>query len=128
MEIVRVNSREELDYLYDCAALTVIGVCEESIPAIMDILKENTTVYRERAFIIPGKLMNEQYGLTGRNAYKDDLHIVSISLEDFDEGPMVLKRFEYGWRWFDDVVDNNARREQSQKKQSKKSGQACSLS
>lgn len=120
MEIVRVNSREELDYLYDCSALTVIGLHEDSIPAFVDILRENTTVYRERVFIILGKFMNEQYGLTGRNAYKDDLHIVSISLEDFDEEPMVLKRFEYGWRWFDDVVDSNARREQSQKKQGKK--------
>lgn len=111
MEIVRVNSREELDYLYDVWALTIEGLCEESIPDVMDILKENTTVYRERVFITLGKFMNEQYGLTGNNAYKDNLHIVSFSLDDIDALPITFKRFEFGGRWFNDIVDNNARRE-----------------
>ena len=116
MEIIRVNSREELDFLYEDNALTVVGLCEKSIPDLFNILKENTTVHRERAFIISGKLMNEQYNLTGKNAYKDELHIVSISLEDFDVEPMILKRFEFGGRWFNDVVDNNIRIEKSQRK------------
>lgn len=116
MEIIRVSSREELDYLYDYAALTVVGISEKSFKDFMDILKENTTVYRERMFIISGKFMNEEYGLTGRNAYKDNLNIASVSLEDFDEGPMVLKRFNYGWKWFNDIVDNNERIEKSQRK------------
>lgn len=115
MEIIRVNSREELDYLYSVSALTIEGLREDFIPDIMEILKNNTAVYRERAFIIPGKIMNEQYGLTGTNAYKDDLPIVSFSLEDFDPMPMTFKRMEFGGRWFDDVVDNNARRERSKK-------------
>ncbi len=123
MEIVRVNSREELDYLYSVSALTVEGLSEDSIPDLMDILKEYTTVYRERAFIISGKCMNEQYGLTGKNAYRDDLSIVSVSSEDFDAIPMIFIRFAFGGRWFDDVVDNNARREHSKKRQSRKSGQ-----
>lgn len=106
------------------SALTVEGLSEDSIPDLMDILKENTTVYRERAFIISGKFMNEQYGLTGNNAYKDDLSIVSVSLEDFDALPLTFIRFAFGGRWFDDVVDNNARREYYKKKQSRKSGQA----
>lgn len=111
MEIIQVKSKEELDYLYSVSALTIEGLREESIPTIMKILKENTDVYRERAFIISGKFMNEQYGLTGNNAYKDDLHIVSFSLEDFDAMPMTFKRTAFGGRWFDDIVDNNARRE-----------------
>lgn len=115
MEIIRVNSREELDYLYNYAALTAVGISEESFNDFMDILKENTTVYRQRMFIISGKFMNQEYGLTGRNAYKDTLHIASVSLEDFDEEPMILKRFNYGWKWFNDIVDNNARRQKLQK-------------
>lgn len=116
MEIVRVNSREELDYLYDVWALTIEGLCEEAIPDIMDILKENTTVYRERVFITLGKFMNEQYGLTGDNAYNDNLHIVSFSLDDIDALPITFKRFAFGGRWFNDIVDNNARREYYKKK------------
>ncbi|MDE6435052.1 MAG: hypothetical protein K2L07_12585 [Lachnospiraceae bacterium] len=116
MEIIRVNSREELDFLYEDNALTVVGLCEEAIPDLFNILKENTTVHRERVFITSGKLMNEQYGLTGRNAYKDDLTIVSISLEDFNVEPMILKRFNFGGRWFNDVVDNNIRIEKPQRR------------
>lgn len=116
MEIIRVNSREELDYLYNYAALTVVGISEKSFNDFMNILKENTIVYRQRMFIISGKLMNEEYGLKGRNAYKDNLNIASVSLEDFDEGPMILKRFEYGWKWFNDIVDNNRRIERFQRK------------
>lgn len=115
MEIVWVSNREELDYLYSVSALTIEGLDVSSISDIMEILKNNTAVYRERAFIIPGKIMNEQYGLTGTNAYKDYLPIVSFSLEDFDPMPMTFKRMEFGGRWFDDVVDNNARRERSKK-------------
>lgn len=116
MEIIRVSSREELDFLYGDNALTVVGLCLEAIPDLFNILKENTTVHRERVFITSGKLMNEQYGLTGRNAYKDDLTIVSVSLEDFDVEPMILKRFNFGGRWFNDVVDNNIRIEKSQRR------------
>lgn len=115
MEMIRVKSREELDFLYEDNALTVVGLCRESIADLFSILKENTTVHRERVFITSGKLMNEQYGLTGKNAYPDNLTIVSISLEDFDVEPMILKRFEFGGRWFNDIVDNNARRQKLQK-------------
>lgn len=114
MEIIRVNSREELDFLYEDNALTVVGLCEESIPDLINILKENTTVHRERVFITSGKLMNEQYGLTGRNAYNDNLNIVCVSLEDFDVEPMILKRFNFGGRWFNDIIDNNAQRQKLQ--------------
>ena len=62
--------------------------------------------------------MNEQYGLTGTNAYKDDLPIVSFSLKDFDARPITFIRFGFGGRWFDDVVDNNARREYLKKHKS----------
>ena len=43
--------REELDYLYSVSALTIEGLHEDSIPVIMEILKNNTAVYRERALI-----------------------------------------------------------------------------
>ena len=53
--------------------------------------------------------MNNAYGLTGKNAYKDDLTIFCIKLEDIENvGAITLPRFEIGGRWFDDVVSNNA--------------------
>lgn len=110
MEIIRVSTQEELDYLYNNSALTILGLAEDSIPDFMDYLKENTTVKKERVFVISGKMMNKSYSLKGTNAYPNDLTIVSISLEDIDSKPMIMKRFEIGARWFDDIVDNNASR------------------
>ena len=54
--------------------------------------------------------MNNAYGLTGENAYKDELTILSIKLEDIENvGAIIIPRFDIGGRWFDDIVDNNAR-------------------
>ena len=57
--------------------------------------------------------MNLAYGLTGDNAYRDDLHIVSVKLSDIENvGAIVIPRFQVGGRWFDDIVANNRRREE----------------
>ena len=50
--------------------------------------------------------MNNAYGLTGENAYKDELTILSIKLEDIENvAAITLPRFDVGGRWFDDIVD-----------------------
>lgn len=62
---------------------------------------------------ISGKVMNEYYGLTGDNAYPDALTICSMKLADIENvGAIIIPRFQIGGRWFNDVVDNNARREE----------------
>ena len=53
--------------------------------------------------------MNEQYGLSGSNAYPEDCTIVSVT--DINQMAITIPRFEVGGRWFDDIVDNNTRRE-----------------
>ena len=61
--------------------------------------------------VISGAYMNSVYDLFGSNAYPDDLNIVVIRLSDLkDYSAIIMKRFEFGGRWFDDVVDNNTRR------------------
>lgn len=117
MEIVKVTLKKELNVLYKDCALTIIGLSEESFPKLIDFLKQHTTVYRERLFVISGKTMNEKYHLTGDNVYKEHLHIVCVSLEDIDADGIIFPRFEIGGRWFNDVVDNNARREKAQQQE-----------
>lgn len=60
-----------------------------------------------------GELMNQIYQLTGSNAYPEDLTFVSIPLSMFNNnvGKLALVKFQFGARWLDDIVDNNARRE-----------------
>lgn len=73
-----------------------------------------TPVKREVAYHIKGGLMNREYGLTGDNAYQDDLSILYFRLDDMENpNALAIPRFAVGGRWFDDVVDNNARREKA---------------
>lgn len=115
MEIITVKTKKDLDYLYKNSALTLEGLSLDSIPDFLDYLKENTTVNRERFFVTSGKMMNDTYHLSGKNAYPNDLNIVSISLEDINPDPIITKRFEIGARWFDDIVDNHKMNQERRK-------------
>jgi hypothetical protein len=110
MKIKTLTIIEELNNLG--SALTLEGLAEDSIPDFMNWVKEHTPMKREIAYIIKGKTMNDVYMLTGNNKYPDDCTIVSIKLEDMEDfNAVVIPRFEIGARWFDDIVDNNVRRE-----------------
>ena len=109
-----VVNKIELDNLYNQSALTWEGMSadEENLQAITNWLGRNgaTSFNRSPIFhIITGKLMNAVYGLAGNNAYPNDCTLVSVT--GIDQMKIVIPRFEVGGRWFDDIVDNNARRE-----------------
>ena len=115
MKIINVTTKKELNALYNESALTWEGLSsdEANLDAVKDWLKEHGAIIEgtEPTFhIITGELMNTQYELTGSNAYAEDLTIVSVT--DINQMAIVLPRFEVGGRWFDDIVDNNARREE----------------
>lgn len=115
MNTIKVNDRATLDALYRNSALTFEGVTpdKENLEAVLTWVKNYTPLKREDVYVIEGNLMNREYNLTGDNAYPEtDCTILCIKLDDM-ERPMAvtLPRFAVGGRWFDDVVDNNARRE-----------------
>ena len=114
MKITTVEDRAGLDALYKDSALTFEGLTRDSIPDVLDWVKKYTKFKTEveEAFVVSGQTMNMMYGLTGVNQYVPHLNIVCVKLSHLAE-PMKLAipRFRVGGRWFDDVVDNNARRE-----------------
>ena len=115
MKTINVTTKEQLDALYNESALTWEGlsVTEENLKDVVSWLTENGALLDgvEPTFnIIKGKTMNSQYGLTGNNAYPDDLNIVSVT--GIDLASVVIPRFQVGGRWFNDIVDNNRMREQ----------------
>lgn len=115
MKIINVFTEEQLNELYNESALTWEGLStsEDNLNAVTEWLKDNNAIIDgvEPTFhITKGRLMNEYYGLTGDNAYQNDLNIVSVT--DINQMAIMLERFEVGGRWFDDIVDNNARREE----------------
>ena len=112
MEKITVNTKAQLDELEKGSALTFIGCVntDEEAKCYFDWIRQHSPVKQERLYIVSGWVMNNAYGLTGKNAYKDDLTIFCIKLEDIENvAAITLPRFEIGGRWFDDVVANNAR-------------------
>lgn len=119
-EIHRVSASDNATFerLYNNEALTAEGVTlADNDKDDMQILyqfnewfRTNNDYYGSKPvkfYIILGKNMNSHYHLTGNNSYKDTLHILCIDWIDVG----VKSPYKANWRWFSDVVDNNARRE-----------------
>lgn len=115
MNVIKVTEKEQLDMLYDDSACTLVGLEESSIRDMLEAMHSREYIEDDNlnvdVYIIKGCLMNDVYGLTGDNAYQDDLTIVCLPLKFMKNIHRfaVTMRFEYGFRWFDDVVDNNVR-------------------
>lgn len=102
-----------LNQLYTGSALTIEGLDANDVDSLMDALDDISGVENRVAYIISGATMNAAYGLTDSNAYPDDLTIVCVNLDDLKSiDKLITARFSFGGRWFDDVVDNNAMREE----------------
>ena len=100
MEIIKVETKEQLKDLNDCSAMTWEGLIEEDFGAALDMCGAEGA----KGYVTTGKVMNEICHLTGSNAYPDDLTIFSI---DKYKGLAIM----FGARWLDDVISNNADRE-----------------
>lgn len=102
--------------LYNNEALTAEGMSitpeneDKTLRMVAKWFKTNSGIKDAidvNIYIILGKAMNDYYHLTGKNQYPDDLHIVCIDW--IDAG--AKSPYKGIWRWFSDVVDNNAKRE-----------------
>ena len=100
MEIIKVETKEQLKALNDCSAMTWEGLVEEDFGAALDMCGAEGA----KGYVTTGKVMNEICHLTGHNAYPDDLTIFSI---DKFKGLAIM----VGARWMDDILSSNADRE-----------------
>ena len=120
MNKILVTTREALDELINDSALTWEGLkmdTENDYKQVTDWMREHgANPKTENVYITMGKTMNALEGLTGSNAYPDDLSIVSFKLSEIENAmKLTLARFEVGGRWMDDIVDNNRRREEEKR-------------
>ena len=113
MALVKVpENREEemLNEFCDASAFTFEGLDITNKKGMADLektLRENG--YNQKDFVVywfKGSVMNKCYGLTGSNAYKDDLTFAVIPNY---YNPLI--KLSCGARWFDDIVANNAIRQ-----------------
>lgn len=100
MEIIKVETKEQLKALNDCSAMTWEGLREEDFGVALSMCGAEGA----KGYVTTGAVMNKLCKLTGSNAYPDDLTIFSI---DKFKGLAIT----VGARWMDDVISNNARRE-----------------
>ena len=100
MEIIKVETLDQLEELYDASAMTWEGLSENSFEQALKV----AGFPGAKGFLTKGSTMNKLCKLTGNNAYPDDVNIFSI--KDF-QGLAIY----FGARWIDDIIDNNARRE-----------------
>ena len=86
---------------------------EDDYKSVADWMRENgANPKTKNVYITTGKTMNALEGLTGSNAYPNDLSIVSFKLSEIENWKaLVMPRFAVDGRWMDDVVENNRRRE-----------------
>ena len=98
--------------LYDDWSLTVEGLVLKDVPALFQFLCQYTAFKTKEVsyYVIKGKVMNEVYGLMGKNRYPDRVHLVAFMLTDMvSPNAVALPRLQFGGRWFTDIVENNAR-------------------
>lgn len=102
-----------LDSFYNDSSLTLEGLDLNSIEDYANYLNENFGLKDDTVFhIIDGKYMNDYYELTGTNCYPNDLHIIVVKLDNIiNLNKLMTKRFTFGGRWFDDVVNNSKQRQ-----------------
>lgn len=86
-----------------------MSIDDENLEKVVDALKSVTSINTPvRFYHWSGKYMNDIYGLTGRNAYPEDLNFLSIDLDNWNNmNGLVEFKMSTGARWLDDIVDNN---------------------
>lgn len=100
--------------LYDGSWFTVEGAggeIEEWQEGLQEMFDEEDIGTVQEWVTYSGEDMNKFFHLTGDNAYPDDLPFLSFTLDGLDIGKLAMFKIRFGARWFDDIVDNNARRE-----------------
>ena len=109
--------KELLEKAYKGSYYTIAGCggdLEEWKKGYQELLDKEEIGTIKEWITFKGKDMNETYNLTGRNAYPEDITFLAFSLDSLNVGKLAIFKLKMQDRWFDDIVDNNRRREGEQ--------------
>ena len=118
-EMIKFNddNREKLfSEAYEGSYYTVLGCggdLDTWIKGYIQMLKDEGIGEPKQFITFKGRDMNITYGLTGDNAYQDNLTFLMFPLDGLDVPKLAIFRLRAGDKWFDDIVDNNQRREEA---------------
>ena len=108
---------DDLVNLEKGSAFTFEGLMsdDKNLNDLVDFFNEKTNIkIPMKIYHATGEKVNNLYGLTGRNAYPNDLDIVLLPLDNWNElGDLPMIKIQIGARWFDDIVDNNRMRQEN---------------
>ena len=96
-----------------CTILGCAGDLNEWTAGYKDLLETRGIGTPKEFITFKGADMNEFYGLTGDNAYNDELTCLMFPLNALDVAKLAIFKLQAGDRWFDDIVDNNQRRQEA---------------
>ncbi len=109
--------KELLKKAYDGSYYTIIGAggnLKHWKEGYQKILTKQCIGTIKEWFTCTGKDMNETYELHDTNRYPDDLVFLMFPPDGLNIGKLAVFKLSMGDRWFDDIVDNDARREAEQ--------------
>lgn len=118
-QILKVNAdnREAIfNAAYNGSYYTILGCAgdlDEWTAGYKELLETRGIGTPKEFITFKGADMNEFYGLTGDNAYNDELTCLMFPLNALDVAKLAIFKLQAGDRWFDDIVDNNQRRQEA---------------
>lgn len=117
INLIEVN-KDKIKELENSSAFTLEGMMldKENLDGIAETFIEEELVKPDTKEIVGyfwyGNLMNDVYNLHGENRYSDDLPFLCFDNTTFDgNGNLNVFKMMVGARWLDDIVANNAIRE-----------------
>ncbi|MDE6754470.1 MAG: hypothetical protein K2J82_07645 [Muribaculaceae bacterium] len=113
-KVTRENREAIFKAAYEGSYYTILGCAgdlNEWTTGYGDLLERSSIGTPKEFYTFKGADMNEHYGLTDNNAYNDDLTCLMFPLNGLDTAKLSMFRLRAQDRWFDDIVDNNRRRQ-----------------
>lgn len=113
-EVTPDNREEVFNAAYDGSYYTILGCAgdlNEWTAGCQELLEARGIGTPKEFVTFKGADMNEIYGLTGNNAYDEGLTFLMFPLDGLDVPKLAIFRLQAGDKWFDDIVDNNRRRQ-----------------
>jgi hypothetical protein len=115
-EVTSDNREEVFNAAYDGSYYTILGCAgdlNEWTAGYQELLEARGIGTPKEFVTFKGADMNEIYGLTGNNAYDEGLTFLMFPLDGLDVPKLAIFRLQAEDKWFDDIVDNNRRRQEA---------------
>lgn len=108
---MKATNSTDFEKMYKGSYYTITGAAnvDEYINGYNEILAKEEIGTPKEWIMFKGKDMNKYYNLQGNCKYKNNLTFLAFPLDGLNVGKLAMIKLAMEDRWFDDIVDNNAR-------------------